>query len=383
LFGTSTLDERYEENVRYEKEAILQRVKDLTNKNSQLLANIEERAKSHYINEGEEGKDDQVKVEQNGRQSEKRMDDKTESPIPAKILVKPAQVSRQSRHNKACDPKAGPLNTATSNEKNLCDHLEELLKGLPAANRGCTNLANRSKESMRMPTGDRAANIQQRIPLASVTRSMQQLFEQEKLKYLQKNSRKSSHDQSSSSSSCDSSDDSTRHMNEITDHGDGSCRGKFASSRSPVVPRVPTEGLITRPSRKKPEVGLGDNVDSIVFPEPLNKEKGFSTANILNRQAERAKNSPKPLSTKNLKFVPARVSIKGKRSFLKSQPSSQFKLAFPTLATEQKQQPVRTHNFNRVVLHASKQRRQNWKPHVIGDSQFKTYNDSRISNRHE
>ncbi|CAG7829030.1 unnamed protein product [Allacma fusca] len=37
MFGSPNLDERYEENVRHEKEATLKRVKDLTNRNSQLL----------------------------------------------------------------------------------------------------------------------------------------------------------------------------------------------------------------------------------------------------------------------------------------------------------------------------------------------------------
>ncbi|CAG7819413.1 unnamed protein product [Allacma fusca] len=361
LFGTPNLDERYEENVRFEKEAILQRVKDLTNRNSQLLASIEEKAKSHYLHEGEEGKNHAKTI--TGEKPERHHQDKAESPIPAKILFKPAQVSRQSRSNMYGDSvqtKADHVKVTVSNEKNLCDHLEELLKGFPS-NRSPANGANGKETSLRIPSGERATKIQQRIPLASVTRSMQQLFEQEKLKYLQKKSKASD---SSSSSSCDSSDENDRHLNEVTDHGDGNCQRNRVQSFPPVI--VPSEGLMTHPSRRKVEVGLGDNVDAVVFPDPLSQEEGFSAVKILNLQAEKAKHSPKVLATKHLKFVPTRVSVRGKRSFLKSHPSLHYKVAFPSLANEQKPpQPVRTQDVTRVVLNATKQRRQQWKPHVI------------------
>ncbi|CAG7784764.1 unnamed protein product, partial [Allacma fusca] len=72
------------------------------------------------------------------------------------------------------------------------------------------------------------------------------------------------------------------------------------------------------------------------------------------------------LSTKHLKFAPTRVSVRGKRSLLKSHPSVHYKIAFPSLANEQKpQQPVRGQDMTRMVLNATRQRRQQWKPHVI------------------
>ncbi|CAG7784765.1 unnamed protein product, partial [Allacma fusca] len=83
-------------------------------------------------------------------------------------------------------------------------------------------------------------------------------------------------------------------------------------------------------------------------------------------RAEKAKPNSTVLSTKHLKFAPTRVSVRGKRSLLKSHPSVHYKIAFPSLANEQKpQQPVRGQDMTRMVLNATRQRRQQWKPHVI------------------
>ncbi|CAG7829468.1 unnamed protein product, partial [Allacma fusca] len=145
----------------------------------------------------------------------------------------------------ASQTKIDHIKATVSNEKNLCDHLEGFLNGFPP-NLSATNGGNRKESLLRIPTGERATNIQQRIPLASVTRSMQQLFEQEKMKYLQKKSQVS---ESSSSSSCDSTDDSDQRLNEVTDHGDGNCRQNHVPSFSPAV--VPPEGLMTHSSSRR------------------------------------------------------------------------------------------------------------------------------------